>query len=155
MPNQNGLFLLDDTIVKHLVFQIGEVRCGIDILGIEGINWVPAITPVFGAPDYVKGLLNLRGQLVTVFDLGKRLGLEECQLSKKSRIIIIKQDMEYIGLLVDSVSEVISSQLNSVEPPPANTIEPQATFFSGILNMENKLTTILNIEEITRVSELA
>lgn len=149
MPNQNSL-LLDDTIIKYLVFQVGEVRCGIDILGIEGINWVPAITPVFSAPDYVKGLLNLRGQLVTVFDLGKRLGLGECHLSQTSRIIIIKLDTEYIGLLVDSVSEVVSTQQKFVEPPPANTMERQGTFFSGILNTDNRLTTILNIEETIR-----
>lgn len=153
MPHQDTVLLLDDKIIKFLAFEVGALRFGIDILEIEGINRVPAITPVFSAPDYVKGLLNLRGQLVTVFDLGKRLGFEECQLTQKSRIIIIKLNMEYIGLLVDCVTEVIASQQKSVEPPPANTNEKLEAFLSGVLKRDNELTTILNVEEIIKVRE--
>ena len=151
--NLETVVVQDNKIVKFLIFQVGEICCGIDILEIEGINWIPAITPVFGAPEYVKGLLNLRGQLVTVFDLGKRLGHEECTLSKKSRIIIIKLGLEYIGLLVDYVTEVVSALDKSVEPPPANTDKSQGAYFCGILKIENRLTTILNVEEILKVDE--
>ena len=153
MHNQDTVVLLQDKIIKFLIFQVGEIHYGIDILKIEGINWVPAITPVFSAPSYVKGLLNLRGQLVTVFDLAIRLGLQECQLSKKSRIIILKLNMEYVGLLVDSVIEVVASQEKFVEPPPANASESQRAFFSGILKRNNSLTTIIDVDEIIKVEE--
>ncbi len=152
MSNNASVFL-HDQIIEFLIFQVGEVRCGLNILELEGISWVPTITPVHSAPDYVKGLLNLRGQVVTVCDLGKRLGFEECQIGKKSRVIIIRTDMEYIGLLVDSVIEVIAVQAGEVDFPPANTMESKAAFFNGIVKRGNKLTTILNLEEVIKAEE--
>jgi purine-binding chemotaxis protein CheW len=145
--------LQNDTDIKFLVFQVGNMSCGIDILKIEGLNRVPAITPVFSAPPYVKGLLNLRGQLVTVFDLGKRLGLNPSHLTKSSRIIIVRLNSEYIGLLVDSVIEVVSCQQKCVEKPPPNSTDSQESFFCGIIKYKNMLTTILDIEEIIKVDE--
>lgn len=153
MHIQDSLFLQRDETIEFLVFFVGEIRCGINILEIEGINWVPSITPVCSAPDYVKGLLNLRGQIVTVFDLGKRLGLGCCNITKKNRIIIIKSEAEYIGLLVDSIAEVISTPVKSVESPPANTMDAQGVFLSGILKKENRLIAILNVVEIIKVDD--
>ncbi len=153
MDSQDVVSLRYDESIEFLVFQVGKIRCGIDILEIEGINWVPSITPVYSAPDYVKGLLNLRGQVVTVLDLGKRLGFANCRLTKKSRVIIIRSGLEFIGLLVDSISEVISSQDKSIEIPPVNTMEAQGAYCRGILKKENKLTAILNIEEIIKADE--
>ena len=152
MNNTKNVSLVDiqnnDKMIEFLIFDVGGIRGGIDILEIEGINWVPEITPVYGAPDYVKGLLNQRGQVVTVFDLGKRLGLDECQQTKQSRIVLIKFGIEYIGLLVDAITEVVVSPAKDVKPPPGNSMDVQGAFFSGILKKGNKLIALLNVDEI-------
>lgn len=149
MSNRNTkLNLTNSTLREFLIFQVGEIRCGIDILEMDGINWVPSITPVYGAPNYVKGLLNLRGQVVTVLDLGKRLGIGACQGSKKSRIIIVTIEEEHIGLLVDYVTEVIYARESEILPPPENTMKSQGVFFKGILKNKNRLITLLNVAAI-------
>ncbi len=134
--------------IEFLIFQVGDIRCGIDILKMDGINWVPMITPVYGAPDYVKGLLNLRGQVVTVLDLGKRLGFEACEITRKSRIIIVISNGENIGLLVDSVAEVIVYDEKDLKPTPENTMESQRIFFRGIIKKANRLIALLDVTEI-------
>ncbi len=148
MQYQNTISSQHNETIDLLVFFIGEFRCGIDILEIEGINLVPLITPVYNEPDYVKGLLNLRGQVVTVLDLGKRLGFDNSTITKKSRIIIIKSEAEYLGLLVDSVSDVLPVEVQFVEIPPENTLEGKEPYFSGIVKNENKLTAILDVRKI-------
>ena len=153
MQDQDTTSLQDNKKIDLLVFFIGAFRCGIDILEIEGINLVPLITPVYSEPTYVKGLLNLRGQVVTVFDLGKRLGFEDSTITKKSRIIIIKSASEYIGLLVDAVADVFSTREQLVEIAPANTLEGREPYFSGIVKNQNNLTAILDVRAIIKADD--
>jgi len=92
--------------LEFSTFFVGGALCGINILNIQEINKHFEITKVPQAPDYIEGILNLRGRIVTIIDLGKKLGLAPVNRSKDSRNIIVNSEDEHIGLLIDSISDV-------------------------------------------------
>jgi len=139
--------------VELSTFYVGDALCGMDILKIQEINKLMERTEVPQAPSYVVGILNLRGQIVTVVDLGKKIGLAATDISDKSRNIIVNSKGEYIGLLVKQISDVIPADLDKVEPPPANIGGLQGRFFSGVFKTENKLVGILNVDEVLKVED--
>ena len=128
-------------------FTIGGAAYGIDILIIQEINKLLELTPVPGALPYVQGILNLRGQIVTVIDLGLKLGLRNTHLNQQGRNIIVRSRGEYIGLLVEQISEVVRVDVNELESPPANMNGVQGEFFHGIIKTEDRLIGILDVEK--------
>lgn len=135
-------------ILELATFYVGDALCGIDILNIQEINKHTEVTIVPQSPDYVRGVLNLRGKIVTIIDLGKKLGLDPISLSKENRNIIVESNEEQIGLFVESISDVLTAEFSRIEPPPSNIIGSQGRFFTGVLKTENKLIGILDIDKI-------
>ena len=133
---------------KLALFQSGDLLCGLDINHVQEINQNLAITVVHRAPEYVRGVINLRGSIVTVIDLRKKFGFEPLQEEVETQIVIIRQGDEYIGLLVDSVSDVVLAGEDDIEPPPSNLGGVAGQYFKGIFKQENTLVAILNIEEL-------
>ncbi len=131
-------------------FNIGDACCGINILRVQEINKLTEVTRIPLAPDYVKGILNLRGQVITVIDMGKRLCLpsSEADEPKNRRNIIVHFENESIGLLVDSVGDVFRVEKEDIEKPPANVVGIQGQFFEGVLKTEKQLISILNLAEV-------
>ena len=138
----------NDKVVELSTFFVGGARCGMDILRIQEINKHLEMTKVPQSPDYVKGILNLRGQIVTVIDLGKKLGLSMTKTSSETRNIIVNSQDEYIGLLVDRIGDVERAEREKVEPPPANIGGVQGKYFEGVFKTENSLIGIIDIEEV-------
>jgi purine-binding chemotaxis protein CheW len=136
--------------VEMATFYVGDSLCGMDILKVQEINKLLDMTEVPMAPDYVKGILNLRGQIVTVIDLGKKLGLSINEMGLDTRNIIVNSNNEYIGLLVDRIGDVERTDEAKIEPPPANIGGIQGKYFEGVFKKENSLIGILNVEEILR-----
>ena len=134
--------------VELATFYIGEALCGMDILNVQEINKLMDMTKVPQAPTYVTGILNLRGQIVTVIDLGKKLGLTCTELSDSTRNIIVNSDSEYIGLLVSSISDVVEAQWDKVEDPPANIGGLQGALFKGVFKTEDRLIGILDVNKV-------
>ena len=128
-------------------FTIGGAAYGIDIFIIQEINKLLELTPVPGALPYVQGILNLRGQIVTVIDLGLKLGLRNTHLNEQGRNIIVRSRGEYIGLLVEQISDVVRVDVNELESPPANMNGVQGEFFHGIIKTEDRLIGILDVEK--------
>ena len=147
---------MDETVTdvhtdEFATFYIGDTLCGMDILRIQEINKNMKMTGVPQAPDYVKGILNLRGQIVTVIDLKQKLGLAVTGSSEDDRRnIIVKSQEEHIGLLVDKICDVVAVEQKKVEPPPASIGEVQGKFFKGVYKTENSLVGILELEEVLR-----
>jgi len=146
-------------------FYLGQDLFGIEILLVREINRNPQITPVEHAPNFIAGLMNLRGQIVTVMDLGIRLGLPKQALSNQSRCIVLKTQQElasrgadeifvreapseFLGLLVDSVDDMVSVDEVQVELPPANVGQVSEKYLTGVVKLENKLVAILDIGKI-------
>jgi purine-binding chemotaxis protein CheW len=134
--------------VELATFYIGEALCGMDILNVQEINKLMDMTKVPQAPDYVTGILNLRGQIVTVVDLGKKLGLTPTELSDATRNIIVNSENEYIGLLVSSISDVVEANWDKVEDPPANIGGVQGAFFKGVFKTQDRLIGILDVHKV-------
>ncbi len=136
--------------IEFATFYVGGALYGIDILNIQEINKNFEITKVPQASDYVEGILNLRGKIVTIIDLGKKLGLEPVNKDKDNRNIIVNSDDEHIGLLVDSISDVVLAQKSDIEPAPSNIGGAKEKFFQGVLKTETQLIGILDIDEVLK-----
>jgi len=133
--------------IELISFRIGETLCGIPIHDVQEINPVSRITAVPQAPEYIRGMINLRGQIVTILDAGEKLGLGKTEKSRENRIVIVKGKEEPVGLLVSAMGDVVTTQRARIEPTPANIGTIQAAFFDGILNMEGTVIGILNLEK--------
>lgn len=134
--------------VEMATFYVGEALCGMDILNIQEINKQMEMTTVPQAPDYVMGILNLRGQIVTVIDLEKKLNLGKTELNDMSRNIIVTAQDEYIGMLVSRISDVVEAAWDKMEPPPANIGGLQGKYFKGVFKTEEHLIGILDVEKV-------
>ncbi len=148
--SQSGLIPSDDKIMNLATFYIGDALCGMDILGIQEINKHMEMTVVPQSPEYVMGILNLRGHIVTVIDLGKKLGLVPTRITDKTRNIIVNSKDEHIGLVVDRICDVVEVTKDMVEMSPANIGTIQGSFFEGVFKTADSLIGILDLEAILR-----
>jgi len=129
-------------------FHIGETLWGIDTLKVQEVIRVVDVTCVHHAPDYIVGIINLRGKIVTIIDLSKKLHLPKLETTEKSRIIIVKWNMEYVGFLVDSISDIVNTEKDKIQPPPSNINGAQGKYFKGIYHTEDQLIAILKVEKV-------
>jgi len=137
-------------IVELASFFVGEASCGMDILKVQEINKLIEMTRVPQAPEYVLGILNLRGEIVTIIDLGKKLGLKSTEMNNKTRNIIVNSNGEHIGLMVEQISDVIQVEWEKVEPPPSNIGKVQGKYFTGVFKTKDRLIGILDIEKVLK-----
>jgi purine-binding chemotaxis protein CheW len=139
----------DDEEIQFCCFYLGETLCGLDIRSVQEINDDLAVTPVPLAPDFVVGILNLRGQIITVIDQQMKIGLGKSLSSESSRIIIVRSQNDSVGLLVDRLAEVINIRGSRVSKPPANVKGIQGSFFQGVIHTDrNELLGLLNLETL-------
>ena len=136
--------------LEFSTFYVGGALCGINILNIQEINKHIDITKVPQSSDYIKGILNLRGRIVTIIDLGKKLGLDPVNNDQDNRNIIVNSEDEHIGLLVDSISDVALANKEDIEPAPSNIGGVKGKFFQGVLKTETQLIGILDIDEVLK-----
>lgn len=136
--------------IEMATFYVGNALLGMDILKVQEINKILDMTAVPQAPEYVKGILNLRGQIVTIIDLGIKLGLSGIEIGPETRNIIVNSKNEYIGLLVDRIGDVERTSEDKIEAPPANIGGVKAQFFEGVYKKENSLVGILNVEKVLK-----
>jgi purine-binding chemotaxis protein CheW len=134
--------------VELASFFVGEALCGMDILKVQEINKLIEMTRVPQAPEYVLGILNLRGEIVTIIDLGKKLGLKSTELSDKTRNIIVNSRGEHIGLMVEKISDVVQANFEKIEAPPANIGGVQGKYFTGVLKTKDRLIGILDVGKV-------
>ncbi len=138
---------IQSEVIELCTFYIGEHQFGIDILKVQEINKNPTITTVSQSQEFIVGVMNLRGRIVTVIDLGKKLGLSFTVPGKESRTIIVNSQEEYIGLLVDRIGDVVPVDNDSVEPPPVNIDRILGNYTKGVLKVGKGLIGILDVEE--------
>ncbi len=148
MDTTSSINTPESGMVELATFYVGQALCGMDILKVQEINKLMEMTTVPQAPNYVMGILNLRGQIVTIIDLGKKLGLATTEMSDTSRNIIVNSKGEYIGLHVSKISDVVEADWSKVEPPPANIGGVQGTYFRGVFKTKQSLIGILDTEKV-------
>lgn len=130
-------------------FWCDHLLLGVELAEVEEINRHTEVTPVPGAPACVRGLINLRGEVVTVLDLKTILGLGETQIGPGTRNVIVRSQNERIGLLVDAVSDVVRAKSDEVLPCPANFGQVDSRFFRAVYRLEGRLLVLLDVEAAT------
>ena len=129
-------------------FFVRESLCALDAAGIQEVIRLGPLTPVRHAPPEVAGIINLRGKIVTVLDLGMRLGFPRAVPAGESRIFIIEDRNEFVGLLVDRVDEVVEVERSQWQAPPANVRGAQGRFFQGVYRTGGRAITVLDSAQI-------
>jgi len=141
---------------KYLTFAIGEEEFGVDILQIrEIIGYVP-VTPVPKSPVYLKGVLNLRGQVIPVIDLRLKFGMPEKEITDQTCIVIIEtqtaEGAVLTGLIVDRVSEVLDIEAEQIEPAPSLGSTIDTSFLRGIAKTNVSVKLLLEIDSVVQQS---
>ena len=113
------------------------------------------IAPVPGAPGYVLGIINLRGNVVTVIDTRQRFGLPSAEVTDNTRIVIIEADKQVVGILVDSVAEVVYLRQSEIETTPNVGNEEAAKFIQGVCNKNDELLILVDLEKMMTAQEWA
>ena len=129
-------------------FYIGNALFGIDTLNVQEVISLGAMTPVHHAPDYIAGIMNLRGQIVTIVDLAKKTEMETERESLNRHIIIVNWRGEYVGLLVDEMGEVFPADLDNLAPSPANIGQAQNRFLKGVFPAGSRLAAVFDINSV-------
>ena len=151
---------------QYATFRLADRLFGLDLMLIREINRILDITPVPHAREHIRGLINLRGQIVTILDLGVRLGLPCRDIGEESHNIILKTRSELTaagqgasgsqpatsidpaGFLVDAIGDVVEADDSRIEPPSANVSGTEGRFLSGVIKTEDGLLVLLDMHEV-------
>jgi len=137
----------------HIVgFQVGRETYGVPITSLHEIVRVPEITAVPDAPEYMEGVINLRGKIVSVMDLRKRFGAKEVDTNRRNRILVVEHNGRLSGLIVDSASEVLKIASTDIEPPPAVLQEGGMNCVTGLGKYKGRLIMLLDIDKLLDLS---
>ena len=143
-----------EDILQLVTFCIGEEEFGVDILIVSEIIRLVQITPVPHAPHFIKGVINLRGRVLPVVGLRMRFGMDEIEMTEKTRIIVMMWEHQLVGFLVDSVSEVLRIPSSTVEPTPPVVAGIGAEYIEGVGKMGERLLILLNMQSLMANSEI-
>ncbi|NCC24472.1 MAG: chemotaxis protein CheW [Deltaproteobacteria bacterium] len=138
----------DAELLQLVTFSIGEEEFGVEILKVQEIIRMLEITKVPRAPEFVEGVINLRGKVIPILDLRKRFGLLSKDHDKNTRIIVIEINSMIVGFVVDSVSEVLRIPANTVEPPPPVVSGLDSEYISGVGKLEDRLLILLDLNRL-------
>ena len=139
----------------HIVgFQVGRETYGVPITSLHEIVRVPDITAVPDAPDYLEGVINLRGKIVSVMDLRKRFGDKQATVRKNNRILVVEHAGRLAGLIVDSASEVLKIPADAVEAPPAVFQEGGLNCVTGLAKVAGRLVVLLDMSKLLAPASL-
>jgi purine-binding chemotaxis protein CheW len=139
-------------LLQLVSFRVGSEEFGLDILRVQEIIRMQPLTRVPNSPDFVDGVINLRGKVIPVVGLRKRLGLQPQANDKETRIVVVEVSGTVLGFIVDSVSEVLRIPSDTVEPPP-RLGKVEREYVSGVGKLENRLLILLDIDRLMSESE--
>ena len=138
----------NDGLLQLVSFHIADEEFGVDILKVQEIIRPIQITQMPNSPDYVEGVINLRGRIVPIVDLRMRLGLEKKKADNNTRIIVVELNDKTTGFMVDSVSEVLRISRNITEPPPELIAGINSEYITAVGKLEDRLLILLDMEKI-------
>ncbi len=135
-------------------FRVDEEEFGLEILRVQEIIRVQQMTRVPGSPDFIEGVINLRGRVIPVISLRKRFGLTQTEIDKQTRIVVVEINGSVLGFMVDAVSEVLRLPVHTVEPTPRlGRVERE--YVRGVGKLENRLLILLDIDRLMSEAEEA
>jgi purine-binding chemotaxis protein CheW len=144
-----------DELLQLVSFIIGEEEFGVDILKVQEINRMLEVTKVPNAPEYVDGVINLRGRVIPIIDLRRRFNMARKERDKNTRIIVVELQGKTVGFLVDGVREVLRIPKSVTEPPPAMTTGSRGDYITAVGKLEDRLLILLDLEKVLTGEGLA
>ena len=142
-----------DAVVQLVTFRLKGQTYGIDVMRVQEVLRVSEIAPVPGAAAYVLGIINLRGNVVTVIDTRIRFGLPTTEIDDSSRIVIIESNEQVVGMLVDGVAEVVELPHSLIDAAPRVGNDESARYIQGIANLDDDLLIVVDLNELLTEEE--
>ncbi|PLX59895.1 chemotaxis protein CheW [Sedimenticola selenatireducens] len=143
----------NDPVYQLVTFRLEDETYGINVMHVQEVLRVTEIAPVPGAPPYVLGIINLRGNVVTVIDTRSRFGSPPGDIDEASRIVIIESEMQVVGILVDSVAEVVELRGSEIDSAPNVGNEDSSKFIQGVATRENDLLIVVDLNKLLSEEE--
>jgi len=154
MPEERTAADAEET-KQFVIFRLGDEEFGMDVTNIMEIARITKITRVPHTPDFIEGIINLRGSLSTVINLRKRFGFEPKEIDANSRIIIAELEDKPVGMLVDAATEVLRIPVSDIEATPElATTEISKEFLWGVGKVENRLIFLLDLKQVLAKKDL-
>ncbi len=147
-------FSADQLAGKYLTFFLGEEQYGLEILKVREINGMMSITSLPTTPDYVDGVINLRGKVIPVMDLRAKFGLQRKEVDDETCIIVVEMGEMEVGVVVDKVSEVQDINAADIEPPPTLGEGLETDYILGMGKSADRVTILLNLDKVFSTSEV-
>lgn len=144
-----------DELLQLVSFNIGDEEFGVDILRVQEINRMMDVTRVPNSPEFVDGVINLRGKVIPVVDLRRRFGMERKEHDKNTRIIVVELAGKVVGFVVDAVREVLRIPRNVTEPPPALGGGVKDDYVTAVGKLDDRLLILLDLERVLSEKGLA
>lgn len=142
-----------DDILQLVTFNLGEEEFGVDILNVKEIIRMMEITKVPKSPEFVDGVINLRGHVIPIIDLRKRFSMVTREHDKNTRISVVELGDSVVGFVVDSVHEVLRIPSGTVEPPPPVVAGIDADYISGVGKLDDRLLILLEPQKLLSLEE--
>ncbi|MCP3427847.1 chemotaxis protein CheW [Opacimonas viscosa] len=142
-----------DEVLQWVTYCLADETYGINVMQVQEVLRYTEIAPVPGAPDYVLGIINLRGNVVTVIDTSSRFGLLPGEVTDNTRIVIIESENNVVGILVDSVAEVVYLKTSEIDSTPNVGTEESAKFIQGVSNREDGLLILVDLNKLLTEEE--
>ena len=145
---------LNGSLLQLVTFSIDEEEFGVNILKVQEIIRIMEITRVPRSPEFVEGVINLRGRVIPIVDLRRRFGLAAIAHYKDTRIIVIELNSLVVGFIVDAVSEVLRIPADTVEPTPPVAAGVDSEYISGVGKLQDRLLILLDLDKLLTAEDL-
>jgi purine-binding chemotaxis protein CheW len=134
---------------EHLAtFFLDREEYGVDVRQVQEIRRMTEITGVPRAPEFIRGVINLRGRILPVLDLKRKLGLGEVEPGRATRIVVVRVKERLLGLLVDGASQVLKVAVSRIEPPPEEVVERGGDYIRGVAKLDDRLIILVDLERL-------
>ncbi|RFU63919.1 chemotaxis protein CheW [Peribacillus glennii] len=140
--------------LKVIVFQINDEEYAIDVRQVQSIERVQKITRVPGLPPFVKGVMNMRGEVTPIIDLKERFGMGPSQYQKETRFLIVSVNGVIIGLIVDTANDVIDIHQDQIEPAPETISGTDREYLKGVVKIGDRLFMMVHLDRLISLEEL-
>ena len=140
-------------MAQYISFRIGEEEYGVDIMAVREIKGWTQVTKLPNTPDFVRGVLNLRGIIVPIFDLRCRFGMGETEATKLHVVIIVTVEERTIGILVDAVSDILTANTEQIRPVPEMERDLRERFLSGLITVDERMVALIALDVLFDIAE--
>ncbi|MDT8428987.1 MAG: chemotaxis protein CheW [Pseudomonadales bacterium] len=145
----------NDSMLQWVTFQLNNETYGVNVMAVKEVLRFDSVAPVPGAPDYVMGIINIRGTVISVIDARNRFNLPQVPQDENTRIVILEINRYVIGMVVDSVAEVVYLRQSEIESPPNTGQDESARFIQGVSNKNGQLLILVDMNSLLSEEELS